>query len=87
MSEEKGLFHDEVETLRRLRDELRVQVNLAAKDLRDRFESAEKHWEDLEARLKQLGRETKEPLEHIEEAGKQLASQIRDAYHDIRRQL
>jgi uncharacterized protein YukE len=74
----------EVEALKTLRDELRVQLNLAGKEARDLFAAAEKSWQKLEARLRLVGRETKKELEEVQKAARPLAKEIRHAYTKIR---
>ena len=80
-------FQDEIDRLRTLRDELRVQANLAAKEVRDRFEETEKRWEALEAQIEGIGRESREAMHDVGEAGRELLEEIRHAYERIRTQL
>lgn len=77
----------EIEALRRLRDELRVQLNLAGKEARDAFESAEKSWHKLEGRLKLVERESRKELADVGEAARGLVKEIRRAYTRIRELL
>lgn len=79
-------FQEEIDQLRTLRDELRVQMNLAAKDARDLFEEMESRWIDLEAHLKGIGRESRDAMHDVEDAGRKLAHEIRRAYERIRAQ-
>ena len=74
----------EIETLKTLRDELRVQLNLAGKEARDLYASAEKSWQKLDARLRLVGRETKKELDEVQKAARPLAEEIRHAYAKIR---
>ncbi len=80
-------LHEEIDRLRTLRDELRVQANLAAKDIRDRFEETEKRWEAFEAHAEEVGRESREAAHDVGEAGRELLREIRNAYERIRAQL
>ncbi len=80
-------IHDEIETLRTLRDELRVQANLAAKEVRDRFDETEKRWTELESQIQGIGRESREAARDLGEAGRALLDEIRHAYERIRAQL
>jgi len=83
--EEKGRgFEHEIDTLRTLRDELRVKLNLAGKEARDLFESAEKNWRTLEGRLRLVERESQKELQGVGEAARALAKEIRDAYRRVR---
>ena len=77
MADKEPGLEREVDTLRALRDELRVQLNLAGKEARDLFESAEKSWSKLEGRLRVVGRESGKEA-------RTLAGEIRDAYKRLR---
>jgi len=77
-------FEDELKVLRTLRDELRVQANLAQKEAHDLFESAEKKWDTLEGKLERIGHESAEAAREIGQAASLLADEIRDAYRRIR---
>ncbi len=74
----------ELDALRTLRDELRVQMNLAGKDARTLFESAEKTWQKLESRARLVGRETREELVELRKAAKPLIKELHRAYARIR---
>jgi len=74
----------DIEGLRTLRDELRVKLNLASKDARDAFEGAEKTWRKLEARVRLVGRESREELGEIAKAARPLTQELKTAYHRIR---
>lgn len=77
----------EVESLRRVRDELRVQMNLAESEARDRFEELEGRWRELEGRLGQLAREAREPAEEVGEAVRLLVKEIQEGYRRVRDSL
>jgi hypothetical protein len=77
MADKEPGFERDVDTLRALRDELRVQLNLAGKEARDLFESAEKSWTKLEGRLRVVERESRKEA-------KTLAGEIRAAYKRLR---
>jgi hypothetical protein len=74
----------ELDALRTLRDELRVQMNLAGKDARSLFESAEKTWQKLEGRVRLVGRETQDELANLRKAAKPLMDELHRAYARIR---
>jgi hypothetical protein len=85
--ESKGWLNEELETLRRTRDELRLQLNLAGKEARDRFDAAEKHWADFETRARAVGRESKAAAGEVGEALRRLAHDVKQAYEHVRRAL
>jgi uncharacterized protein YoxC len=80
-------FEDELKSLRTLRDELRVQVNLAQKEAHDLFQTAEKKWDTLESKLERIGHESAEAVREVGEAASLLADEIRDAYRRIREEV
>lgn len=84
MAEEKHGISEEVEGLRRLRDELRVRLHLGRAEARERFEKLEKTWQHLDARLKVIREESSEDLGEIREAAGLLLSEIRDGYRHLR---
>jgi hypothetical protein len=85
--EDKKWLEQEIETLRRLRDELRVQLNLAGKEARERFQAAEKSWQELEARWAVVSQESRASLAQVGATSKQLLRDIRDAYRRVRELL
>ncbi len=87
MAEHRRAFEDEIETLKTLRDELRVQLNLAGKDARDLFAQAETSWQKLESRAELVGKESRGALHDVGEAARHLADEIKEAYRHIRKLL
>ena len=77
-------FEKEVEDLRRVRDELKVQMNLAGKEAKDSFADLEKQWEQLEAKARVVGREAEASLEDVGDAAKELLSRVQAGYKRIR---
>jgi hypothetical protein len=84
MAELDARLNKEIEALRTLRDELRVQLNLAGKDARDAFDAAEKTWRKLEARVRLVGRESRKELTEIGKAARPLTQELKTAYQRIR---
>ena len=78
---------DEVEDLRRLRDELRVQMHLAKAEAKELWEDMEQRFSEVEGKAKQVAREAEGPLEDIGEAARLLADEIRSGYRRIRELL
>ncbi len=86
MSEPVGRLHEDVETLKTLRDELKVQVHLGALEAKERFEEAEANWHQLEDKLRSISRESGESLREVGQAARLLVDQIREAYRHIKDQ-
>jgi len=77
-------FSEELEALRQLRDEFRVQMELGRAEARKRWEELEEDWRHLEGRLKLMRNESKGELEDIGETVRVLLRQIRDGYRHLR---
>ena len=77
-------LYEEVEQLKTLRDELRVQAELGKMEARELFARAEQHWEQLDARLHQIREQTEQPLHEVAEAARTLARDIGEAYRAIK---
>lgn len=76
-----------LQKLKTERDELRVQLHLLAAEAKDEWEEVEGHWENLEAKMKQVGGAAADSGPEIAAAGKQLADEIGNAYQRIRKSL
>ena len=80
----KDELNQEFETLRTLRDELRVQANLGAAEAKDLFESLEHKWSQAEAKLRVLEGESREVIDNVGDALGVLRDEIRDGYRSLR---
>lgn len=78
---------DEVNRLRRLRDELRVQLALGEAEVRDRWEAMEKRWHELEGRMKVLREASREEAEDIRSAARLLVDEIQEGYEHLRKRV
>ncbi len=87
MSDFTDRINEEFDTLRTVRDELRVQMNLAAAEAKDRYEGLENQWEHAEAKLKLIADESKDSADNVAEALKVVAEEIKTGYEQIRRLL
>jgi CBS domain-containing protein len=77
-------FAEEIATLRRLRDELRVQIHLGRAEAKERWDALEHRWSDVEAKLRLVRREAGEPLHDVRGALRGLLREIRDGYRHIK---
>lgn len=78
---------DEIfEELKQKRDELRVQIHLASKEVKDEWEDLEEKMEDFSGKAKQFAddAELKKTGEGIGEALGQLGSELKHGYDRIR---
>lgn len=83
----KSFLSDEIDKLRELRDELRVQAELGRAELRDRWHELEKSWHQLEGRMKLARDGAREDSQNVREAARLLANELRDSYEHLRKRL
>lgn len=74
----------EVDDLRRMRNELRVQSHVGRAELRRRWERLERTFATLESKAKRGLRVADEPLREIEQDLRQLAADLHEGYREIR---
>lgn len=77
MNEVTEPLHDLVRTLRRERDELRVQLNLAKLDIHDQWRATEARWSHLEEILN-------ETEQDVVDAALKIAREIAEVYRRMR---
>ena len=87
LSDLGGRFEHDVESLRRARDELRVQMHLARAEARDLFEDLEQRWHELERGLEQVASEARRPMDEAREAVGSLVDELKEGYRKIRDSL
>lgn len=76
---------DEIlDELRTTRDELRVQMYLAAAEVRDEWDELEKKWEHLKTHAEKVGDATEEAAEDVGEALGLVGDELRKGYKRIR---
>lgn len=83
-SEPIEAIREEIESLKTLRDELRVKIHLGGAEAQDLWEGAEKKWSQLEGRMKRVVEVTHDSAEELSEAAGLLAEAIRKGYKQIR---
>ncbi len=80
-----------VATLERERDELRVKMNLAAKEARDELDALDGRLDELRAKAKSAFPEAKETAGDVgdvmSETARKLAADLREGYDRIRARL
>ncbi len=79
-------FDDIIEELKQKRDELRLQIHLASKEVKDEWEQLEEKMEDFSAKAKQFSNDAKlkETGEGIGDALSQLGGELKRGYERIR---
>jgi hypothetical protein len=87
MSDWNERLHKEVDELRGLRDDLKVQVHLGKMEAQERFAKAEKDWDQLEGKLKRLAEASRESAGEVGEAARLLVDQIREGYRHVKEML
>ena len=87
MSKFDDWVREEVEGLRRSRDELAVQASLGAAELRDRWDVLEKRWYELEGRVKAMSGEAKHDADEVRDAARLLVDELREGYEHLKSRL
>ena len=79
-------FDDIVAELKQRRDELRVKIHLASKDLKDEWDELEKKMEEFSGKARQFSEDAKlkETGSGIGDALKQLGGELKRGYERIR---
>ncbi len=77
-------FADELEALKQVRDELRVQAHLGKAEAKQQWERLERRWHELEAKLDAAEKQAKEPLENVRVAARLMLDEIREGYRKIK---
>jgi CBS domain-containing protein len=86
MSERKRM-QDELDALRRVRDELRVQIHLAKAEAKERWDALEHKFHEAEEKARLVARESEKPLHDVGAALRNLLHEIREGYRQIRKAL
>ena len=78
-----------IEELKQKRDELRLQVNLASKDIKDEWEDLEEKMEDFSGKAKQFADDAKlkETGEGLGEALGKLGHELKLGYDRLRKAM
>ena len=87
MSDVRGKFDEELDLLRTMRDELRVQLHLGAAEVKEKWEKVEHSWENVELEVDKLRSATEEAAEDIGSAAKLLLDEIREGYKHLKDQI
>ena len=87
VSELRDRLQEDLNALRRMRDELRVQAHLGASEAKEAWERLEKKWAELEAKARLVAREAEEPIRDVGDAARKLIDEIRGGYEKLRRTL
>jgi hypothetical protein len=80
-------LEQEADELRAIREEIEVQLHLGKLDAADRWKELEKHWENAEFKLKQLGDAGREAAEDITAATEVVLEEIRSGYTKLKATL
>jgi hypothetical protein len=87
MSKLRERLEKEMQTLRTLRDELRVQAELGRLEARGRWDELERQWNELEGKLKMVGEGAREDAAEVGEAAQLLLEELRKGYRHFKDRL
>jgi len=80
-------IRSELESLRTLRDELRVRIHLGKADAQDLWDHLERRFGELEMHAKRAAQRTEAPLHELGESARHLVDELRRGYRELRDQL
>jgi predicted nucleic acid-binding Zn-ribbon protein len=83
----KAALQRELELLAKVRDDLRLQIKLAKSEAQGEWRKLESTWLGVEAELKRIGEQTKEPVKDMASAARALMDELRSGYSRILTQL
>jgi hypothetical protein len=83
----KVFLQQEMNRLAEIRDEMRFQLQLARADLQGEWNKLEITWERVQVELQRVANHTKEPVQNIGAAAKQLLDELKQGYERVRSQL
>jgi len=87
MTKKKDQIESLVEDVKRIRDELEVQIHLAAADAKDEWAGLEKKWHHLRGRLDSVGKVAGDAAEDVGDALDILGDELKRGYERIRNML
>jgi len=80
-------LRSELESLRTLRDELRVRIHLGKADAQDLWDHLERRFGELEMHARRAAQRTEAPLHELGESARHLVDELRRGYRELRDQL
>ena len=83
----KAALQRELELLSKIRDDLRLQLKLAKSEALDEWKKLESTWLGVEAELKRVGEQSREPVKDMAAAARALMDELRRGYGRIKTQL
>ena len=84
MSDRKESLTPDMDALRQLRDELRVQLHLAKAEAKDHWDKLEEKWEQIQAQTLEAGRES---VQKLTEGTQKLMTELKREYEELKSTL
>lgn len=87
MSSQQSTVKDMISSLKRQRDELKLQVHLGSADAKEEWERLDEKFQGLVSRFEPLKQAVDETTEDVWESLKLVAGEVTDGFHRIRKSL
>lgn len=87
MTDYKEKFDALADDLKRLRDELQLQVHLGKAEARDEWADLEGKWEQFENKMRAVGEEAGEAAKDVGTALEKLGGELKTGYERIKKAL
>jgi hypothetical protein len=84
---ETGRFEEQLDELRRVRDELRVQLHLGKAEATELWENLEHRFAEAEGHARALARRAEAPLSDVADAARLLVDELGNGYRRLRKLL
>ena len=84
MADSQNSFDEVMSNLRRLRDELRLQIHLGSKEAQDQFAKLERKWDEMMSEGKPVADVVSDTARGIGTAAELAADELKQGYEKIR---
>ena len=87
MSEKRERFEEMVSSLKKMRDELKVQIHLGKAEAKDEWEKLEAKWQELKAQGKTVAEAMDESAKDVASALELVGGELKAGYERIKKLL
>ena len=87
MSGKKERFEEMVSSLKKMRDELKVQIHLGKAEAKDEWEKLEEKWQELKAQGKTVAEAMDESAKDVASAVELVGGELKAGYERIKKLL
>ncbi|MBW2269109.1 MAG: CBS domain-containing protein [Deltaproteobacteria bacterium] len=82
-----GRLREDLTALKRVRDELQVQLHLGREEARDLWQELDRKFHELERGVATLSRDAQGPMHEVREAAEELVKELQHGYRKLRERI